>query len=65
MTNAEEHIFKELDRQMAVNPASLTPQQLRLYRSLLSKQVSEIITTMGRQSPGGEVEDRFVDLCLS
>ncbi len=64
MTNAEEQIFKVLDRQMAVNPASLTSQQLRVYRTLLSKQVSEIITAMGRQAPG-EVEDRFFDLCLS
>ena len=64
MTNAEEHIFKMLDRQMAVNPASLTPRQLHIYRTLLSKQVSEMIIIMGRQAPG-EVEDPFFDLCLS
>ncbi len=65
MTDAERQIFRILERQMAANPAGLTPEKLRAYRALLSKQVSEMITTMGRQSPGGEVEDRFVDLCLS
>lgn len=64
MTNTEKQIFKVLDRQMAVSPASLTPQQLHVYLALLSKQVSEMITTMGRQATGG-VEDSFFDLCLS
>ncbi len=65
MADAERQIFRILERQMAVNPASLTPEKLRVYRTLLSKQVSDMITTMGRQAPGREVEDSFVDLCLS
>lgn len=64
MTDAEREIFRMLEQQMAANPADLTPEKLRVYRALLSKQVSEIITAMGRQAPV-EVEDRFFDLCLS
>ena len=53
-----------LEQQMAANPAGMTPEKLRVYRALLDKQVSEMITAMGRKAPV-EVEDRFFDLCLS
>ncbi len=64
MTDAERQIFRILERQMAANPAGLTPQKLRVYRALLSKQVSEMILTMRREAPG-QAEGRFFDLCLS
>ena len=64
MMDIEEQTFRMLERQMAANPAGLTPQKLRVYRRLLSKQVSEIILTMRRESPR-QAEGRFFDLCLS
>lgn len=64
MMDLEEQTFRMLERQMAANPAGLTPQKLRVYRALLSKQVWEIILTMHREAPG-QAEARFFDLCLA
>ena len=64
MTDAERQIFGMLERQMAASPAGLTPEKLRVYRALLSKQVSEMILTMARDAPERR-EAGFFDLCLS
>ncbi len=63
MTDAERQIFRMLERQMAANPTGLTPEKLRVYRALLTKQVSEMILTMAQDAPG-QREAGLFDLCL-
>ena len=47
----EKEILRALDQAIDANPTAVTPEELRLYRALLTKYVSEVSRKAVRRVP--------------